>query len=1025
MSYEFEPSDEQLAIINFTDEPLRVAAGAGTGKTTTIVARIAHLAESGLDPARILGVTFTNKAADELNQRVLAAIGSDDDRVPEISTYHGFAAAILDEFGAHVGYDHSAMLMDEGHRSELASRVLRSIHTPDLDLTSLPTRRKEMLALAASLTDNLIGVETVRQAAPVDLDAIELDDVADSTRTWRKRLALIEAVDTYEQEKRRLGLLEYGDLIRLAVQVIDESPTVATEIGARYDAVVLDEYQDTDPAQRQLLTTLFSSSVPVIAVGDTDQTIYEWRGASAENFSAFPHDFPRKNASPSRTLPLSENRRSDRVILDLANLIRDEIPHVDGALPLTAVEGASAGELVSAWFDTEQSEASWIATEIIRNHGPETSWSDSAILCRKRLQFGPIVEALQAADIPYSVGSMGQLLEVPEVADLLAWLRIIDDPRDEASLLRVWLGGRFRIGMTAVAALRRWCRGGDNRTLFDASLNLDEVDALSDASRDRIAAFAELHQRLIHNGQVSSVSAVLDEIVDVLGYWDEVAALPQGSALSAQLNVGRFTNLAQQWRPIEGAPTLGGFLRYLTALSESGRADELASVEPTQIDAVSILTVHAAKGLEWPHVYLPSIADRVFPAQAQTHDNPDRIAWKLPYEQRLDKDIHVNVANVSGTERDAILKRRHLDQEWRLAYVAVTRAETRLTISGHGWDGTIKKARTPSLLWTMANQMSQSTVAVMEPVSESQPESEPFVAASVAPDPLFVAGPQAALRHTITDPDWIATEHPDLATAVADRVTQLQLAVEDLATPQLEPQRRKFAVSVTNLVALASCAQKFKWIHHDRLPRKPRRSAAFGTAFHRRIELHNLGVIAFEDAGSETYDSIAEPVPSSGDGTDPWHLFETSRFQTETPIHIEAPFEIEVGDGSIRGKIDAIYASEEGSWEIVDYKSGRYRDDPARKVQLEAYAIAAAAGAVSPQSPDAIDVTFAYFGADALVEVSESVDDEWLTEATNHVAKLVDQGINGPFKPSPSNDCRWCDFLHLCPAGQAHIADAE
>ena len=1024
MNHDFQPSEEQLAIISYKDEPLRVAAGAGTGKTTTIVARIAHLVESDLDPARILGVTFTNKAADELNQRVLAAIGSDqDDRVPEISTYHGFAASILDEFGAHVGYDRSAMLMDEGHRSELASRVLRSVHTPELDLTSLPTRRNEMLTLASSLTDNLIGAEAVRHAAPVGLETIPLDDADQFTRAWRKRLALIEAVEIFEDEKRRLGLLEYGDLIRLAVQVVQDSPSVANEISARYDAVVLDEYQDTDPAQRQLLTALFASRVPVIAVGDTDQTIYEWRGASAENFSAFPHDFPLIHGGPSPTLPLSENRRSDRVILDLANLIREEIPHVDGALPLTPVQEAGPGELLSAWFDTEQSEAAWVAAEIIRNHGPKTSWSDVAILCRKRLQFGPIVEALAAADIPYSVGSMGQLLEVPEVADLLAWLRIIDNPRDEVSLLRIWLGGRFRIGMTGVGALRRWCRGGETRTLFDASLNLDDVDALSEESRERIRTFAVLHQRLIHDGQVSSVSRVLDEVVDVLGYWDEVAALAPGSALTAQLNVGRFTNLAHQWRPIEGAPTLSGFLRYLTALSESGRADELAAVEPTHADAVSILTVHAAKGLEWAHVYLPSIADQVFPSRARAYDNPDRIAWMLPYELRLDKDIHIDAASASGKERDAILKRRFLDQEWRLAYVAVTRAASRLTVSGHAWDGTIKKARTPSPLWTTANQMSQSTLAATEAISESQPEAQPFVATSPAPDPLFISGPQAALRRTILDPDWISAEHPELETAVAGRVAQLQLAVEDLATPQLQPEHRRFAVSVTNLVALASCAQRFKWIHHDRLPRKPRRSATFGTAFHRRIELHNLGVIAFEDAGSEKYDSIAESVPSGDKGTDPWQLFEASRFQSETPIHVEAPFEIEVGDGSIRGKIDAIYGYGDGTWEIVDYKSGRYRDDPARKVQLEAYAIAAAGGAVSPMTPDAIDVTFAYFGADELVEVTESVDNEWLTEARNHVAMLVDQGINGPFEPSPSDDCRWCDFLHLCPAGRAHLAE--
>jgi RecB family exonuclease len=229
---------------------------------------------------------------------------------------------------------------------------------------------------------------------------------------------------------------------------------------------------------------------------------------------------------------------------------------------------------------------------------------------------------------------------------------------------------------------------------------------------------------------------------------------------------------------------------------------------------------------------------------------------------------------------------------------------------------------------------------------------------------------------------------------------------------------------VTNLVALASCAQKFKWIHHDRLPRKPRSSAVFGTAFHRRIELHNLGVIAFDDPAMAHYDSEAEEAPDTGDRGDSWEMFEQSRFGTEVPIHIEAPFEIDVGGGSVRGKIDAIYESGDNKWEIVDYKSGRYRDDPARKVQLEAYAIAAADGALTGQLPKEVNVTFAYFGADTLVEVTETVDDDWLGEARDHVTTLVDQGINGPFDPSPSQDCRWCDFLHLCVAGQNRVEQA-
>ncbi len=1020
MSNTFTPSAEQAAIIEHPDESLKVAAGAGTGKTTTIVMRIAALVESGVDPARILGVTFTNKAADELNQRVIEAISSDDKtRMPEISTYHGFAAAILDEFGAYVGYEKSTMLMDEGHRSELASRVLRTIDSKDLDLTSLSSRRSEMLALAASLTDNLVDIDTVRRAAT--LSAVD-DAVAD---VWRSRLALLDAVEVYEQEKLRLGLLEYGDLIRLAVRAVDDSDALTEAISERYDAVVLDEYQDTDPAQRRLLTQLFASRVPVTAVGDTDQTIYEWRGASAQNFEAFPMDFPRTDGTPAATLPLSKNRRSDRVILDLANRIRDEIPHGEGALPLSPADEAKDGELATAWFNTAGSEADWIATEILRSQRSGSKWRDTAVLCRNRSHFVPIVEAFDALGIPYSVGSMGELLDTPEVADLLAWLRLIDKPSEEPSMLRILLGGRFRTGMSAIASLRTWCSDNTGSTLFDAALAIADIEDIPESSRLRISTFVELHQRLVHESQVLPIAAVVENTINSLGYWNEVAALEQGPALTAQLNINRFTELAQHWRPIEGAPNLAGFLRYLTALSESRRADELASAMPVNADAVPILTVHSAKGLEWPTVYVPSVANRVFPSSARAYDDPDRITRLLPYELRLDATIYGAASAASGKHRIDILRSRHLEQEWRLAYVATTRAAQKLVITGHGWDGGIKNARKPSPLWELARTTAGSVTGPMELVSDAPIEPEPFIEPPTPPDPLFEDGPAAALRRSVVDPGWIANEHPDIASAVTDRVEQLTLAVEDLASPALEESTPRFAVSVTNLVALAACAQRFKWIHHDRLPRKPRRSAVLGTAFHRRVELHNLGVIAFDDPGAASYDSPESAGGSvdgqSGSRGDPWDLFEGSRFSSETPIHIEAPFEVSIGEGSIRGKVDAIYETDEAGWEIVDYKSGASRADDARKVQLEAYAIAASEGSLSAEPPEAMSVTFAYFGGTDIVEVSEGVDDAWLGEARSRIERLVDQGINGPFDPTPSNECRWCDFLHLCPAGQQQV----
>lgn len=1023
MTNKFRPTTEQRLIIEYPAASLRVAAGAGTGKTTTIVERIVHLVREGLDPTRILGVTFTNKAADELNERVLAALELESaDRVPEIATYHGFAGSILDEFGVYLGYDRSSMLMDDGHRSELAASVLRQVATEYLDLTALPQRSKELLSLAADITDNLVDIDEIRRAAPPNLSSGDSEEIDESTKVWLKRLALTEAVELYEAEKARLGLIEYGDLIRIAVQVAEDVPGAAAEIGSRYDAVVLDEYQDTDPAQRRLLTMLFATRVPVVAVGDTDQTIYEWRGASAENFEAFPLDFPQSDGSASATAPLSVNRRSERLILDLANGIRSKIPHVEGALPLVPVEGAAQGEVIAAWFDTDRSEAEWITTTMAAAHETGTPWSDVAVLCRKRTQFTPIIESLTARGIPFSVASMGQLLAVPEVADILVWMEIIDNSHNDVALLRIWFGGRFRIGMTSVAALRGWCKQGQGLTLFDAALNHTEVPGLTPEASDRIETFLALHQKLVSDSQVSTVPGIVEAVIDALGFWDEVAALDSGSRLTARLNLGRFTDLARRWRPIEGPPTLEKFLRYLAALDKSGRADELAAVVPAQSDTVSIMTVHAAKGLEWGQVYIPAVADQVFPGRSKAHDDPDRMAQLLPYALRLNSEIHAAAAHSAPKERTEILKARHLDQEWRLCYVAVTRAAKKIMLTGHAWDEGIKNPRRPSALWHLAHDLDGSTEGPMEDISTTNPETPPFEAPATAPDPLFTQGPAAALRRTIQAPEWIAEEYPDLAEAVNDRVAQLQLAIDDLAAPAAEDPPRRFAVSVTNLVALASCAQKFKWIHHDRLPQKPRKSATFGTDFHRRIELHNLGVIAFEDPSSGTYDAVSEPGAQQEvhdeSSQDPWKLFNTSRFWRSTPIRVEAPFEITVGEGSIRGKVDAIYEPEVGLWEIVDYKSGRHRDDPSRRIQLEAYAIAAADGALSNTPPESIHVTFAYFGGAELTEVTEAADEEWIDQARRHVTDLVDQGINGPFDPAPSDDCRWCDFLHLCPAGQ-------
>ncbi|MGI9528526.1 MAG: ATP-dependent DNA helicase [Acidimicrobiia bacterium] len=1015
----FTPSSEQSTIIDFPPNPLRIAAGAGTGKTTTIVHRLAAAVAGGGDPARALGITFTNKAADELRSRLADTLGNPErGREPEVATYHSFAASILDEFGSRVGYTAGGILMDEGHRSQLAMLVLRSLHATTLDLTALPQRRDELLHLAASLVDNLTDAQQVRAHTPAELDA-----------TWTTRLALLDAAERYQDRKQDLDLIEYGDLIRLATDIVISHPEVAEEIRGRYDTVLLDEYQDTDRAQQLLLTSIFATGMAVTAVGDTDQTIYEWRGASIDNFEGFPQDFPNPDGSDAATLDLTINRRSDRLIIDMANAVRGQLPPATGSADLRPQDGAGDGTVVAAWLRTEADEAAWIAAHINERHDEGVRFANMAVLCRKRESLRPIAAALRDADIPISIGSMGELLEVPEVADLHAWLRILANPHDEGALLRVLLGGRYRLGMADIAAITRAVKAGGHSGLMEQILDPTPFDGLDANAQDALGLFAATYEPLFRTSQASTVTATLDAVIAALDYWAEVPALQPASAITARINISRFLDLADRWKPIDGVATLGGYLRYLDALNESGRADELDAAQSPADDAVRLLTAHGAKGLEWDEVYVPSLSAKVFPSDVLRYYDPLDSPVALPYGLRLDADAMAEVdQHADPKERRRLLKTRHDHQEWRLAYVAVTRARHRLVMSGHIWHGDNVRPREPSELLQIATQLPGVTFGPITDEPGERPERVPYVPPALPPDPLFDDGWGSALRRTVMDPTWMGDEFPDLAEAATTRAEQLTVDLGDLHEPAATAQPQRFATSVTNLVALAECPLRFKWIHHDRLPRRPRMSAVRGTEFHRKAELHNLGIIALDDAADVSYDSLgdASDAGEQPDGTsrpaiDPWDTFAASRFADNAPFLVETPFEITIDGRTVRGKVDAVYRDED-AWEIVDYKSGRASPSDEKLVQLQAYALAARDGNLSTSTPGSIDVTFAWFGSDEAVEVSEHADDAWMDNAEQVVGSLLQQAEDGPFDPRPGNGCQWCDFLHHCEAGTAQVA---
>jgi DNA helicase II / ATP-dependent DNA helicase PcrA len=974
------PTVEQQRIIDQPLAPLRVAAGAGTGKTTTIALRLASLVlRDRIEPETALGITFTNKAAEELSDRLRVQLPelAHEGREVEVTTYHGFAHKILAEFGPMVGMRRDVSVIGPGYQRQLLRDALAATPTVTLDLTSPARRVDELATLSSRLGDHL--------RSPADLSSFPATgDVADTRREMARVL------DHYAELKQRLGVVDYSDLIRVAHEIVS-GRSIAQRIRDRYRLVLLDEYQDTNPAQRELLLRLFGDGFPVTAVGDPDQTIYEWRGASLENFSQFPSHFS-IGGKPAPTLTLGLNRRSDRRIVKAANLVKEQIGAPGSVVRLEAGSDAGPGSVELEWFHSATDEADWIASEVRRLHDDVGyQWRDIALLFRKNRSIPLVRQALEAVDVPVEVAALGGLLQVPEVSDIHAWMRMIARPDDTAALARILMGSSYRLGLGDLALL----------TTHSDRLPLEAIDEglphLPADLRERLSAFRDRFRHLLSVAQGVTLVELVRRILEVTGAWAEVETMEVSRRLSTRLNLYRFLDLAEEWSPLEGQPSLEAFLDYLELLEEDGASEELDTATLSGEDAVSLLTVHRAKGLEWSVVFVPAVCRGTFPSHPYGGlDDPDKYSKSIPVELRLD-----------GEPGD--LRARHEGQEWRTAYVALTRARHRLILTGAYWY-TIGRPKTPSPLFELIATLDGAHVHLHAEDAGDPPDVLRSTLHAATPDPLFGTW-EAAFARASEDPAWLREISGDPDVFEAQR-RQMRLVLDGLPTePEPAESEDGVRVSVSNLVTYATCPKRYFWTVVDPLPRRASPSARRGINVHHRIERHNLGMIPL----TEDYDVLADSEAAGG--RDPFDVYLTSRFAKERPLHVETPFDLMLSSTAmVRGRIDAIYEPSPGRWEIVDFKSGRRSDNPAVKVQLEAYALAAKE--VNPHI--GLSVSFAYLGGGLDVR-TEAVDEQWLEAARSHLIALIDAIGDDRFSPSPSESCRWCDFLPFCEQGRAFL----
>jgi DNA helicase-2/ATP-dependent DNA helicase PcrA len=895
---------------------------------------------------------------------------------------------------------------------------------------------------------------TVDHLALYDNDLIaEIDAALKPTvpvRDWRdtarKRLELGQLVTEFRQAKRERDLIDFADHIRLALDIVRSQPDVVTALRAQFPAVLLDEYQDTSVAQRLFLSAAFGDGHNLTAVGDPLQAIYGWRGASVDNIESFPVHFARRSGEPAVQLSLAANMRSGGNILAAANEVAAPLrAEAIQVRPLTQGNPTRGkGNVRLALHDTWADEMQWITDQVAELIGAGVKPDEIAVLTRRGSELSDIDTALAARGIPTSVADLEGLLAVPEVVDIVSMLDVLNDPTANTSLLRLLIGSRWAIGHRDLTFLARRANAialghrlglPDDATLTEhvaARLVTDPVDvvALIDAVEDpgdapisvqaaaRCAEFTR-ELRVLRRYVDEPLADLILRVAAFTGLDLELASSPSLVSRNRAAVVSSFVDLAANFASLDGESTLETFLAWLQA------GDDLEAVPsltiPPAPGAVALLTVHRSKGLEWPVVVLPAVAESVFPS-ARGRSKHTRSATQLPHVLRADgaalpRDPQPLKSDIDRFDEE--MKAFARLEELRLGYVACTRAEKLLIASAHWWGPSQKKPRGPSeillslheaalqgvgdvALWAdgpfedATNPQLDEVTSVLftQRSTSTEAERRRVLAQAVA---RAIANDSRAGQPTVEqlDPDQPAFDFSDLADLAdsdlesevreflagwdddAERVVSRMLADRSRTRNVVLPS----TLTASQVQSLAADPTAFTRRLARPMPQAPRPSATRGSELHRAIE-RRYGAAALIDL--DELAGAGDPEVAVADVRDLLAAFDASAWAGRLPRAVEWPFALTVGSRLLRGRVDAVFngamvpvaevpllgranVDPATGVVLVDWKTGRPGSgDP---LQLAVYRLAwARAHAVEP---DVVRACFVHWPSGAVVAPAE------------------------------------------------------
>jgi len=983
----FPLNPEQRAAAHHGEGPLVVVAGAGTGKTRVITERIRYLLDTQpeLTGKEILGLTFTDKAAAEMKHRVVAPARERGEaeagraEAVTLSTFHAFCNNLLLELDPDLkpidNIDHWILL--RRNLPLLQLEHYRRLAEPGQflgDFVEFFSRCQDELVTPDDYQryaeEQARTFERVRAAMPEDERAIRDEEIA-------KALEIARAYRASDLLLRERKLITFGTQILDAVQRLKADASLRERLRARYRYILVDEFQDTNIAQLELLWLLGGDRPNLVVVGDHRQAIYRFRGASFGSFTIFLKRFASgsSGAAAGRDLlqPLTRNYRSSGRILRVAGqaIRHNEKPPNIPEYPLEA-EREDGEKVRIVTHESSEAEAHWVAGELERLHGAGARWRAFAVLYRSHGHRDKLVEALKARQIPFVIKNLS-ILSHRLVRDVIAYLRLIDHPSDDVACARVLATPAWGLAPADLVRLAERAAKTKGVSLWDTMLAAKDEAAFSAGDRN-LPALVEMITELRKKARQLTAVELFDELAEAV----------QISAAVADEDRKYFDRLAQflrDWQPKSETQRLKEFVEYLDYFEQAGGAINL---EQESGDAVQLMTVHAAKGLEFDHVYVLRLVQRSFPAGERPH------VLEFPPELMKEEQPQGSF---------------HIQEERRLFYVAVTRAQRRLTLS------------------TVVNKRSKPSVFLDDILMDPQIKRRDVQ--QLAPPAAEAPAPPEEEEPTLFDMrDWRA---------------RIGSRIGEWATSYRPPVPEPLTISPSAMGTLQACAQKYLFSGVWKLRCQPAAAMSFGSVMHNTIkyfigELAKGRTLPFEEverkfqlewtsAGFE--DDYQEQEYKKDGLTQLRAFYERTLAAPPEVIAQEKVFQLPMDNSVVlTGRMDQVNRLGPGQEEIVDYKTGKPRDaEKARKdLQLSAYALAARE--VFDWNPARLTLHFLQNDQ----PVSATRDEKQLKKVCDDIQEAAADIRAGEFPANPGFACKFCDYESICPAreqGAATSASGE